>query len=135
MAVNPIRAVVFDLGGTLEDLYYDDTIHQAATLGMQKLLAERGLDPGLDPTDLQATVLSGMRAYQAWREESEIELPLERVWAEYIFADHGLVIQVRSFLSDKADHGTGSVAPDAMIDDLMQVVSLVSPNAEESYGG
>ncbi len=31
-----------------------------------------------------------MKAYQAWREESEIELPPERVWQEYIFPDHGL---------------------------------------------
>jgi putative hydrolase of the HAD superfamily len=31
-----------------------------------------------------------MQAYQAWREKSEIELPPERVWAEYIFPNRGL---------------------------------------------
>ena len=90
MAVNPIRAVVFDMGGTLEDLYYDDAIRREATRGLQELLVERKLDPGLSLPDLQATVVAGMEAYQAWREESEAELPPERVWTEYIFANHGL---------------------------------------------
>jgi len=90
MAVNPIRAVLFDMGGTLEDLYYDDAIRQEATRGLRELLTARGLDPGLDLPDLQAAVLAGMKAYQAWREGSEIELPSERVWTEYIFPDHGL---------------------------------------------
>jgi putative hydrolase of the HAD superfamily len=89
MAVNPIRAVLFDMGGTLENLYYDAAIQHAATCGLRELLAERGLDPGSD-LDLMATVLSGMKAYQSWRQESEIELPPERVWTEYILTDHGL---------------------------------------------
>jgi putative hydrolase of the HAD superfamily len=90
MAVTPIRAVVFDMGGTLEDLYYDDASRQEATRGLQELLVERGLDPCLSLPDLQAAVLTGMKVYQEWREESEIELPPERVWTEYIFPNHGL---------------------------------------------
>jgi putative hydrolase of the HAD superfamily len=90
MAVRPIRAVVFDMGGTLEDLYYDDASRTEAMLGLHKLLIERNLDPCLSLPDLQATVLTGMKAYQAWREESEMELSSERVWTEYVFANHGL---------------------------------------------
>jgi len=90
MAISPIRAVVFDMGGTLEDLYYDDSIRQEATRGLQELLHGRELDPGLSPPDLQATVLAGIGAYQAWREKSEMELAPERVWTEYVFPDHGL---------------------------------------------
>ena len=255
----PIRAVVFDMGGTLENLYYDDAIRLEATRGLQALLMARDLDPGLDLPGLQAAVLSGMKAYQEWREESEIELPPERVWAEYIFPNHnsprgrsregdlglaaaaqdlvffyethfqvrslrpeapalldalhkrgfclaiisniishrvvqhglqqygiehyfnpvvtsaqfgwrkpnarifieaarlmnlppvscayvgdtisrdvigarragyGLVIQIKSFLTDKADHATGNMLPDAVIHDLMQVVDLVVPRTE-----
>jgi len=90
MVVNPIRAVVWDMGGTLEDLYYDEAIQQEATRGLRELLVERGLDPGLDLDGLQIAVLAGMKAYQAWREESEVELPPERVWQEYLFPDQGL---------------------------------------------
>jgi putative hydrolase of the HAD superfamily len=89
MVATPIRAVVFDMGGTLEDLYYDDAIRQEATRGLLELLTTWDLDPGLDLPDLQVAVLSGMKRYQEWREESEVELPPGRVWAEYIFPNHG----------------------------------------------
>ena len=45
-------------------------------------------------------------------------------------AGYGSVIQIKSFLTDKADRGTGNVLPDAVIHDLMQVVNLVTPNTE-----
>jgi putative hydrolase of the HAD superfamily len=90
MAINPIRAVVFDMGGTLEDLTFDETTRQEATQGLRELLHRLELDPGLSLPDLQAAVFSGMEAYHAWRKKSEVELPPERVWTEYIFADHGL---------------------------------------------
>lgn len=252
MTIAKIQAVAFDLGGTLEDLYYDDATRVEATRGLRKLLIERGLDPGLSLPDLQAAVLSGITAYQDWREKSEIELSPERVWAEYIFPNQGLskdrlmaaaqeliffyethfhirtmrpevpvvlealretgfrlavisniishqvvqhslkrygiehyfdpvltsaefgwrkpnarifleaarrmnlppadcayvgdtvsrdvigarrakyelVIQIKSFLTDKADQGTSSVLPDAVIHNLMQVVNLVNSNTE-----
>ncbi len=90
MPTTTIRAVAFDLGGTLEDLYYDGATQMEATRGLHKLLAERGLDPCLPLPELQSTVLSGMKAYQNWREKSEVELPPEKVWSEYIFPHHNL---------------------------------------------
>jgi putative hydrolase of the HAD superfamily len=79
-----IQAVVFDLGGTLEEVHYDDASRLAAARGLRDLLAARGLDPGLPPEDLQATVLSGMAVYQRWREETLRELPPDRVWGEFV---------------------------------------------------
>jgi putative hydrolase of the HAD superfamily len=87
----PIQAAIFDMGGTLEDIHYDDASQRTATRELHALLCELGLDPGLDLQALQATVLSGMKAYQQWREQTEIELPPERVWAEYVFSNYGLV--------------------------------------------
>jgi putative hydrolase of the HAD superfamily len=252
MAINPIRAVVFDMGGTLEDLHYDEAIRQEATRDLREFLHRLELDPGLRLPDLRAAVFSGMEAYQAWRKQSEVELPPERVWTEYIFANHdlskerlvaaadelalfyethyyarslrpeapavlealhnrgfrlaiisntlsrrlvpsrladygiahyfdpvvtsaslgcrkpnarifgeaarlmqlppeacayvgdtvsrdvtgarragyGLVVQIKSFLTDKADSGTGSVAPDAVVGDLSQIIELVDPDTE-----
>jgi putative hydrolase of the HAD superfamily len=89
-ALQPVRAVVFDLGGTLEETYYDDALRTAATRGLQQLLVERNLDPRLPLPELQATILAGIRAYSAWREATEIELPPERVWTEYVFPAAGL---------------------------------------------
>ncbi len=90
MANSCIRAVLFDMGGTLEDLYYDYAVWRDATLRLQHLLSEHGLDPGLDAEGLQSAVVEGMAAYQTWREATEMELPPDRVWAEYIFSNNGL---------------------------------------------
>lgn len=85
-----LRAVLFDMGGTLEELYYTEATRTQATRGLQQLLSQLGLDPHLSLAQLQTTVLAGMKAYANWREATEIELPSERVWTEYIFPDHGL---------------------------------------------
>ena len=90
MTVNRIQAVIWDMGGTLEDVYYDEAIRQEATRDLHELLAGWGLDPGLDLAALHSAVQSGMKAYQAWREETEVELPPERVWAEYLLPHRGL---------------------------------------------
>jgi len=90
MPRNRIQAVLFDMGGTLEELYNDEAIRQEATQGLRELLRERELDPGLSLPDLQATVSSGLKAYQSWRKQSEVELSPDIVWGEYILAGHGL---------------------------------------------
>lgn len=80
-----IRAVLFDMGGTLEDLYYDDAMRLEATRGLQAILACNGLDPRADVASLYKTVSSGIKTYQEWREQSEVELPSARVWTEFVF--------------------------------------------------
>ncbi len=82
---NEIRAVLFDMGGTLEDIYYDDVLRRANTAGLMDILRRHDIDPGLDVADLCKVVVAGMRRYQDWREQSERELPPEQVWPEYIF--------------------------------------------------
>jgi putative hydrolase of the HAD superfamily len=90
MTVDPIRAVVFDMGGTLEELYYDETIRREATRSLRDFLLDLDLDPGLSLPDLQAAVSSGLEAYYAWRAQKGVELPAEGVWPGYIFANHDL---------------------------------------------
>lgn len=89
MAIIPIQAVLFDMGGTLENLYSDETIRQEATRDLRTLLRRLNLDPGLNLADLHSTVLSGIRAYQAWRKDSQMELSPEKVWTEYVLTNHG----------------------------------------------
>jgi len=93
MAINPIQAVLFDMGGTLENLYNDEAIRQEATRGLRELLRERGVDPGLSLPELQSAVSSGLKAYQSWRKQSEAELPPDLVWGKYILAGYGLSLE------------------------------------------
>lgn len=90
MSRQAIRAVAFDLGGTLEDIYYDDDSRLEAARGLQRLMAGLSLNTGLALPDFHAIILKGMKAYQGWRESTEKELPPERVWTEYIFPDLAL---------------------------------------------
>lgn len=86
----PIRAVALDMGGTIEDLHYDDSSRLEAARGLLVLLRDLGLDPGLDVPRLQGTVLAGVRSYMAWRERREVELPPERIWVEFVLRGLGL---------------------------------------------
>jgi putative hydrolase of the HAD superfamily len=88
ITTNPIQAVLFDMGGTLEDLYGDDAIRRESIRGLRALLRQRSLDPGLSLQNLQSTVASGFGAYHSWRDQSEIELPPDVVWSEYVLVDH-----------------------------------------------
>jgi putative hydrolase of the HAD superfamily len=90
MAINPIQAVVFDMGGTLEDVTYDDITRLEATRGLRDVLRRLDLGPSLSVPDLQTSVTSGLEAYHTWRGDRGVELSPERVWTEYIFPDHGI---------------------------------------------
>jgi len=85
-----IRAVLFDLGGTLENVLFDDALRTQATPGLRAILVQHGLDPGLSIPELYATIKAGMKHYKNWCEESERELPPERVWSEFLFTNHAL---------------------------------------------
>lgn len=81
-----IRAVFFDMGGTIEKVHYDDEFRLAATAQLRQQLVERGLDPGLATEPLYQVIKKGLLRYEAWKEASLLELESPRIWQEYIFA-------------------------------------------------
>ncbi|MDH4136973.1 MAG: HAD family hydrolase, partial [Anaerolineae bacterium] len=81
-----IQAVFFDLGGTIETLYYDDELRLAATAQLRQQLVDRGLDPGLPTEELYQVIRKGLFRYTAWKEVSLLELEPPRIWQEYILA-------------------------------------------------
>src|SRR5512142_921488 len=83
----PIRAVLFDMGGTLEDVYYDDALRLEATSGLIDILMKHGFHVGLPTADLYYLIDAGMKRYLKWRLETERELPPEQVWSEFVFND------------------------------------------------
>ena len=85
-----IRAAVFDMGGTLEDVYFDDDLRLKATAGFRDILAKHDLDPGLGIPELYALIKTGMKNYQDWRLETQQELVPEQVWHTFVFTNHSL---------------------------------------------
>jgi putative hydrolase of the HAD superfamily len=83
-----IHAVIFDLGGTLEDVYYDDDLRLKAMSGLQAVLSMHSLNLGLTMPELYAVIKTGMKKYGQWREQEDREASPEQIWTEFVFADY-----------------------------------------------
>ena len=80
-----IKAVFFDMGGTIQTFTYDRELRLKATPGLQELLTKAGIELRLTTTELYETVAEGLHRYHIWRLETLDELPTFRVWHEFIF--------------------------------------------------
>lgn len=83
-----IRAVFFDMGGTIETYSYDRELRLRATPGMRQILENAGIDLGLSDEQLYELVSRGHKRYRTWSIESLIELPSAQIWTEYILPDY-----------------------------------------------
>ena len=81
-----IRAVFFDMGGTIETMHYDDELRLAATAQLRQQLVEWSLNPGLTTEKLYQVIKKGLLRYRAWNRRSLVELESPRIWQEYRFA-------------------------------------------------
>ena len=83
-----IRAVFFDMGGTIETFSYDREIRLQAIPGIQQILEKAGIHLGLTTEQLFEVVSTGHQRYHHWSVEALTEIPAERIWKEYILADY-----------------------------------------------
>ncbi|MFA7574727.1 MAG: hypothetical protein WCY14_04440, partial [Arcobacteraceae bacterium] len=60
-----IKAVFFDMGGTLEDVYYDSNIRLNASQIILQILRQNNLDPGLTIKDFHELLTSSLKDYNA----------------------------------------------------------------------
>jgi HAD superfamily hydrolase (TIGR01549 family)/HAD superfamily hydrolase (TIGR01509 family) len=81
-----IRAVFFDMGGTIERFWYTQEFRLQATPGIKQLLLTARIDLGLDDQQLYGVVSTGYERYRRWTMETMDELPTVRVWSEFILA-------------------------------------------------
>lgn len=84
-----ITSVLFDMGGTLEDVYVDEQSQREAVEKLQAMLVGWGLDPKLAYDQLKARVDAGWIRYGQFRDSSNIELKPVFIWRDYILADFG----------------------------------------------
>ena len=85
-----IRAILFDMGGTLEHFYYDPDMRLAATADLVQLLAEKGSNVSLTIPELYARIEKGIAQYRTHQEITSRESPPERFWADYLIVDVGI---------------------------------------------
>jgi putative hydrolase of the HAD superfamily len=83
-----IRAVLFDMGGTIETFWSTPELRMAATPALAQLLSESGIEPGLNNRELFEIVTSGLDSYHKWSLITLEELSPAQVWNEFIFCNY-----------------------------------------------
>ena len=79
-----LQAVFFDMGGTIENYWFDDQMRLDATPGIEDILLAGGIDLGLSTEQLYHVITSGLDSYKNWKDRTQIELPSARVWREFV---------------------------------------------------
>lgn len=82
-----ITSVLFDMGGTLEDIYVDAQSEWEAIDRLREMLVSWGLDPKVDREELKRRVDAGWVRYGRYRDAHDIELKPVDIWCQYILAD------------------------------------------------
>ncbi|MCQ2447484.1 MAG: HAD family hydrolase [Oscillibacter sp.] len=78
-----LNTVLFDMGGTLEDVWNNQETQANVMKKLQEMLRAHGLEPGCDDEEFEKTVLAGLKAYKSWCAVGDRELKPEEIWPDY----------------------------------------------------
>ena len=82
-----ITTVMFDMGGTLEDIWVDAQSEREAIEKLDVMLKSYGLDPKADYETLKKSVDEGWVRYGKYRDASGVELKPIPIWCDYVLTD------------------------------------------------
>lgn len=85
-----IDTVLFDMGGTLEDIHVDDESRHASVQGVLDILRTHGIDPDKDFETAASAINAGWERYGAYRDPRQRELKPEEIWGSFVLTDFGL---------------------------------------------
>ena len=84
-----LNTVLFDMGGTLEDIWNTQETQAKAMDALQKTLRAHGLEPGCSPEEFDRRVMAGLKEYKRWSEGLELEKKPEEIWPDYYLKEFG----------------------------------------------
>lgn len=86
-----IDTVLFDMGGTLEDIWVDDESRHSSIQGVLDILHAHGIDLNMDfETTTAQSINAGWERYGAYRDPRQRELKPEEIWGSFVLTDFGL---------------------------------------------
>lgn len=85
-----IDTVLFDMGGTLEDICIDEESKIASAQGVLRILADHGHPLSLDVPAAIQVFAGGWDRYAAYRAPTNRELKPEEIWGNYVLTEVGL---------------------------------------------
>lgn len=98
-----INTVLFDMGGTLEDIYIDDASRTGSAEGVLRILRAHGMDLSLDTDSAVRLLAEGWDRYAAYRGPTNRELKPEEIWGNYVLTETGLDFEtVKPFAEELA---------------------------------
>ena len=75
-----VKTVLFDMGGTLEDIYVDAASERAAMLKLDAMLRSWGMHTQVDLPELKQRVDAGWARYGVYRDAHNVELKPVEIW-------------------------------------------------------
>ena len=98
-----IDTVLFDMGGTLEDIFVDETSKYEAAARVMEITKSHGFDIDMDLESAEQKVKAGWDAYRVQRDSDDRELKPEEIWGNYVMPNFGLTFeQVKPFAEELA---------------------------------
>lgn len=85
-----IDTVLFDMGGTLEDIFVDEESRQAASREVVRILQKNGIRVTADERAAAEMLAAGWDRYAAYRDPVQRELKPEEIWGDYVLRDFGI---------------------------------------------
>lgn len=98
-----IDTVLFDMGGTLEDIHVSEESRRASIQGVIDILHAHGIDLTEEFDAVAARIHAGWERYGAYRDPRQRELKPEEIWGSFVLTDFGLDEEaVRPFAEELA---------------------------------
>lgn len=98
-----IDTVLFDMGGTLEDIYTDDASREESAREVLRILCEKGIAMDMDVPTAIKKLADGWDRYAAYRGPTNRELKPEEIWGNYVLTEFGLDFEtVKPFAEELA---------------------------------
>ena len=82
-----IRAVLFDVGGTLHQVHASPELAIQFSRLLLDRLAAAGIQLPIDAQALAALLRKNAEDYKHWSEQAQVELPAPRIWNEFYLRD------------------------------------------------
>ena len=79
-----IDTVLFDMGGTLEDIYVDEASKEASAKEVLRILREKGIPVTMEVPEAVEELAAGWDRYAAYRGPTNRELKPEEIWGSYV---------------------------------------------------
>ncbi len=87
MMKQKVTTEIFDMGGTLEDIYTDDALTDEAVCGVIRILRKYGFMGNADFEEWKRKLMCGWERYKRFQRQTDMELKPTQIWRDYVLED------------------------------------------------